>query len=102
MPASRLISRRAARKAMSKSTMPVALLVAISANVTTADAQTYPDKPIRLLTAPAGGGIDFAARQVAQGIAGPLGQPVVIDNRVTILATEIASKAPPDGYSLLI
>src|ERR1043165_3355925 len=65
-------------------------------------AQDYPAKPIRLLASPAGGGGDFAARVIAQGIAGPMGQPVVIDNRPTVLANELASKAPPDGYNLLV
>lgn len=64
-------------------------------------AQDFPGKPLRIYTSPAGGGGDFAARTVAQGIAGPLGQSVVVDNRVTLLANELASKAAPDGYSLL-
>jgi tripartite-type tricarboxylate transporter receptor subunit TctC len=64
-------------------------------------AQEFPNKPLRIYTSPAGGGGDFAARSVAQGIAGPLGQSVVVDNRATLLANELASKAAPDGYSLL-
>ena len=63
----------------------------------------YPNKPIRIVSASAGGGADFHARLVAQGIAGPLGQPVIVDNRAAgILATEIAAEAPPDGYILLV
>ena len=65
--------------------------------------QTYPNKPIRIVTASAGGGADFDARLVAQGISGTLGQPVIVDNRgAGILATEIVAKAPPDGYTLLV
>src|SRR5262249_10876970 len=43
------------------------------------------------------------ARILAQGMAGPLGQQVIVDNRLgTILPMEVVSKASPDGYSLLI
>jgi len=63
--------------------------------------QDYPNKPVRIITAPAGGGTDFTARLVAQ-MAGSLGQPVVVDNRTTILAPELVSKTPPDGYTLLV
>jgi tripartite-type tricarboxylate transporter receptor subunit TctC len=37
-------------------------------------AQDYPNKPIRIITASVGGGSDFAARLIAQGISGPLGR----------------------------
>jgi tripartite-type tricarboxylate transporter receptor subunit TctC len=81
--------------------------VAAAAGVTAlcagaACAQTYPAKPVRIVTAPAGGGNDFSARLVARGIGGPLGQQVIVDNRPTILGPEIVSKAPPDGYTLLL
>jgi len=64
--------------------------------------QQYPVKPVRIVTAPAGGGNDFSARLVARGIGGPLGQQVIVDNRPTILGPEIVSKAQPDGYTLLL
>ena len=65
-------------------------------------AQDYPQRPIRIVTAAAGAGSDFNARQIAQAIAGPLGQPVVIDNRTALLAAEVVAKAPPDGYTLMV
>lgn len=65
-------------------------------------AQDYPNKPIRIVTAAAGGGSDFTARQIAQGISGPLGQPVIVDNRTALQASEAGAKAPPDGYTLLV
>jgi hypothetical protein len=43
--------------------------------------QAYPSRPVRIITSEAGGGTDFAARLVAHGISGPLGQPVIIDTR---------------------
>ena len=64
--------------------------------------QDYPSKPIRLVTGLAGGGGDFVARIVAQGISGSLGQPIVVDNRVARLTGEIVAKAPADGYTLLV
>ena len=65
--------------------------------------QDYPNKPIRIVTAAAGGGSDFMARQVAQGISGPLGQPVIVENRGGgIIPVDYVSKAPPDGYTLLV
>ena len=66
-------------------------------------AQEYPSKPIRFITTAAGGGGDITARLVASGISAPLGQQVIVDNRSTgILATELAAKAPPDGYTMTV
>ena len=64
--------------------------------------QDYPNKPIRMITASPGGGSDFVARVVSQEIAGPLGQPVIVDNRGGIIPGEIVAKASPDGYTLLV
>ncbi len=64
-------------------------------------AQDYPTKPIRILTTEAGGQSDVVARLIAQGITGPLGQQILIDNR-GVLAAEVAVKSPNDGYTLLL
>jgi len=64
--------------------------------------QGYPSRAIRVVTSPAGGGNDFPARMVAQGIAPALGQQVIVDNRPTVLLGEIVAKAPADGYTLLV
>ena len=65
--------------------------------------QDYPNKPIRIVTSAAGGGSDFTTRQIAQGITGPLEQPVIVENRAApVIATETVAKAPPDGYTLLV
>ena len=65
-------------------------------------AQSYPQKPVRLLTAEVGGGSDFAARLVAQGLSAGLGQQVVVENRAGgVVIVEAAAKAPADGYTLL-
>jgi tripartite-type tricarboxylate transporter receptor subunit TctC len=64
--------------------------------------QNYPNKPIRIVASAAGGSGDFAARLIAQGLSGVLSQQVVVDNRGGVIPGEIVSKAPPDGYTLLI
>jgi tripartite-type tricarboxylate transporter receptor subunit TctC len=74
-----------------------------SANV---NAQEYPTKLIRLIVSvPAGGLQDGLARGLAQHMSDTLGQPVIVENRPganTIIAAELASKSPADGYTLLI
>jgi tripartite-type tricarboxylate transporter receptor subunit TctC len=66
-------------------------------------AQSYPAKPIRILTSQAASGNDIMARIVAQGISPALGQPIVIDNRPGgAIAGDVVSKAPADGYTLLV
>jgi tripartite-type tricarboxylate transporter receptor subunit TctC len=68
-----------------------------------ASAQDYPNRIIRIITAAAGGGSDFIARIVAQGISAPLGQQVIVENRGTgVLAGETAARAPGDGYTLTV
>src|SRR5690349_20303984 len=69
----------------------------------TACGQDYPSKPIRIITAAAGGGADFMSRQLAQNIAGPLGQSVIVENRGSgIILGDFLMKAPPDGYGFVI
>ena len=64
--------------------------------------QDYPNKIIRIITG-SGGSNELKARLIAQGIAGPLGQPVVLEFRATpVIVAETVSKAPPDGYTLLV
>jgi len=69
-------------------------------------AQAYPVKPVRLIVAQAAGSAtDTAGRIVGQKLSDVLGQQVVIDNRAGaggLLGTELAAKAPPDGYVLLL
>src|SRR6185295_16315736 len=64
--------------------------------------QTYPNKPIRIVTGAPGGGTDFAARLIAPGLSSSLGQQVIVDNRGGGLQGQVVSKAPPDGYTLLV
>jgi len=69
-------------------------------------AQTYPNKPIRLVVGYSpGGGNDLIARIVASRLQEKLGQPIVVDNKPgaqSIVAAELVAKAAPDGYTLLV
>ena len=77
-------------------------IVAMLFGAGVASAQTYPSKPLRLITGAAGSGADFLSRLVAPELRDRLGQPVIIDNRASALTADIVAKAPPDGYTLLI
>ncbi len=69
-------------------------------------AQTWPDKPIRLVLPYApGGGADVVGRPLAQRLYEKLGKPVVADNRGGAsgnIGMEIVAKSPPDGYTLVL
>ena len=81
--------------------MLLAGMMVLGADV--ASGQNYPVKPIRMLTAEPGGGLDVAARIIAQGLTGSLGKQVIVENHgAGAFAAEIVAKAPPDGYSLLL
>jgi tripartite-type tricarboxylate transporter receptor subunit TctC len=71
-----------------------------------ANAQGYPAKPIRFLIGfPPGGTNDILARALAPKMSEYLGQPVVIENRggaSTAIATELAARSAPDGYTILL
>jgi tripartite-type tricarboxylate transporter receptor subunit TctC len=89
-------------------TVALSLLAAtLSANLFTgaAFAQAYPSKPIRLIApSSTGGGIDTLARIVALA-SSTLGQQIIVENRGGangMIGTELAAKAAPDGYTLLL
>ena len=68
--------------------------------------QQWPNKPIRLIVSvPAGGAPDLAARTIAPGVGAVLGQSLVVDNRGGaggLIGAELAAKAAPDGYTLFV
>ena len=65
-------------------------------------AEKFPDRPIRLVTAQAGGGSDFVSRIIAEGVNANLGVPVIVDNRGGgVIAGDIVARAPADGYTIL-
>ena len=63
--------------------------------------QSYPSRPIRMITSVPGGGTDFIARLITPGLSENLGQHVIIDNR-GLAGVDVVAKAAPDGYTLLI
>lgn len=83
-----------------------ALCVALASNGAFAQAQDYPNKPVRIIVGfAAGGSVDLVGRILAQKLSEAWGQPVVVENRTgaggTIGADHVA-KAAPDGYTLLL
>src|SRR5262245_8817135 len=74
--------------------------------VTTAGAQTYPVKPVRMVVPfVPGGNTDIIARIVAPEMGKALGQQLVIENRGgagSTIGTEVVARAAPDGYTLLM
>ena len=71
-----------------------------------AHAQQYPNRPLRMIVPwPPSGTVDILARPLAQRLSEGFGQTVVVDNRPganSILGSELAANAAPDGYTLLI
>src|SRR5262245_37630035 len=68
-------------------------------------AQSYPNKPIRWVVPYTGGGItDIVTRVVTQKMQGPLGQPIIVDNKPganSIIGADLVAKSAPDGYSIV-
>src|SRR5215472_14458710 len=86
----------------------LAALIALAAAglaATSACAQSYPGKSVRIVVPfAAGGAVDELARIIAVRLADSFGQPVIIENHAGVggnLGTEIVAKAPPDGLTIL-
>jgi len=81
------------------------LLVSVGCWVT-ASAQTFPNKPIKIVVGyAAGGAVDAVARSVGQSLSASTGQPVLVDNKPgagTNIAVKSVIAAEPDGYTLLM
>src|SRR5258706_10482104 len=88
-----------------RSLLPASLLAIFAAFSAAAVAQTYPDKPVRLIVpASPGGGLDVLSRLIAGKLSGYWGQQMIIDNRPgagMAIGTAAAAKLPADGYTLL-
>ena len=66
----------------------------------------YPNRPLRVIVPqPPGGGFDFVARVLGERLGKLMGQTVVVENKPgsgTLVGTDLAAKAAPDGYTLLM
>jgi tripartite-type tricarboxylate transporter receptor subunit TctC len=71
-----------------------------------AHAQSYPDRPVRMVVAfPPGGNVDFTARLIQTAMGQALGQPIVVENRPGaggVIGTESVARSRADGYTTLI
>lgn len=76
--------------------------IAMLCGIGVAQAQNFPNRPLRIVTAEPGGGNDVMARLLAQGLTASLGQQVIVDNRPSgAIPRGIVAKAPPDGHTVL-
>ena|SRR2546426_3034816 len=84
----------------------VRFLGAVLLAASTALAQPYPAKTVRIIVPSApGGGYDFIGRLLGERLPAELGQAFIVENRVgagTLIGTQAAAAAPPDGYTLLV
>ena len=84
----------------------IAAIAALALPATSAWAQAYPNKPVRMIVPyAAGGGTDFFARTVGAKLGEQLGQTIIVDNKpgaATIIGAEVAARSAPDGYTALI
>ncbi len=78
----------------------------LAASLSAGFAQTYPNKPIRLIVPTAPGGVsDVVARILGQKLSVAMGQPFVIQNQPgagSTIGTDFVAKSPPDGYTLVM
>jgi tripartite-type tricarboxylate transporter receptor subunit TctC len=90
---------------LSRSISVLMLYVTLTfAGITIATAQQFPTRPLRFITAEAGGGADFVARIVGQYLGQSIGQQVIVENQGGangIIAAQSVMRAPADGYVLL-
>ena len=98
--------RRRGERSQSRRIAGALLSISLALAAPPLAAETYPERPIRLIIPfAAGGPNDVIARPLADHMAQALGQPVVIDNRPGangILGTAVVAKSAPDGYTLLM
>ena len=91
---------------MNRRTFSLALGASMASMAAPAFAQTYPDKPIKLIVPyAAGGGTDAIARLIANAVGEKLGQTMVVENNGTAggnVASQIAATSPADGYTVLM
>ena len=92
--------------AQAQTLLAALVLSLISLLTLPAAAQGFPNKALKVVVPqPPGGGFDFVGRLLADRLSKQLAQPVVVENRPgsgTLVGTDAAAKAAPDGYTLLV
>ncbi len=74
----------------------------LSAATAGSAADAYPNRPIRIVTAPPGGSNDFLSRIVAAEVSATIGQQVIVENRPAgVIPGQVVAAATPDGYTVL-
>src|SRR5688500_15987212 len=91
---------------MLRSTVASLSAAALVALPSAAIGQAYPAKPVRMVVPfPAGGATDIVGRLIAQKLTEAFAQQVIVDNRGGAggtIGSDLAAKAPPDGYTILV
>lgn len=91
---------------LQRSALTLAVLLGSIMACGTANAQTYPVKPVRIINPfSPGGSLDLVARLLARSMSNELGQQFVVENRPGAggsIGVEVVAKSPPDGYTLLM
>jgi tripartite-type tricarboxylate transporter receptor subunit TctC len=89
-----------------RSVVAVFLLALGALGAADARAETYPNRPVRLIVPFAAGGLnDVVARLIGPSLERSFGQPVIVENRPAasgIVGTDATAKATPDGHTLLM
>ena len=85
---------------------PLASAIALAGSGMARAQGDFPNKPLRIIVPqPPGGGFDFVGRTLAEAMGKGLGQSVVVENKPgsgTLVGTDAAAKAAPDGYTMLV
>ena len=88
-----------------RTALMTAFLLAVVSVIAPAAAQTFPNKPLKIVVGfPPGGGSDLMARIVAEKMSVIFKQPVIVDNKPgagSTIAATFVSRAAPDGYTIL-
>ncbi len=99
-------SAAARRRHVMRVAVHAAAATVLSLGAAVAQAQPFPNKPIKLIIGfPPGGGADAVARPLAELMSKHLGQPVLVDNKPgagTTIASAAAARAAPDGYTIYL
>ena len=88
---------------MTRMLRPLLICLVMAAGSAVAQAQTWPDRPIKFISSQAAGGVtDVVGRIVADQLSAKLGQPIIYENRPgggNVIGTQAAARSAPDGYS---